>query len=155
LLAAPDRLQVGILTSTGLRVTDLEGGEQKAVPIDPERRRYGCTATQTRLGLRVTAWAESTSLNLLDDAGQVLCHIRPTGDVIPDVVVSPDGTRLAVQTGGEQRRIAVFDATFGKQTAICNGHREAIWAYTFSPDSARLVSVSEDRTACVWDAATG
>ncbi len=49
----------------------------------------------------------------------------------------------------------MFDATSGKQTAICNGHDGAIWAYTFSPDSSRLATVSEDRTARVWDAATG
>ena len=36
LIAAPDRLRVGVLTSAGLRITDLEGGEPRTVPIGPE-----------------------------------------------------------------------------------------------------------------------
>ena len=37
LLAAPDRLRVGVLTGAGLRLTDLEGGEHGTLPIGPER----------------------------------------------------------------------------------------------------------------------
>ena len=45
-------------------------------------------------------------------------------------------------------RLAVFDATSGKQTAVCDGHRRAdIWALAFSPDGTRLASGGEDRTA--------
>src|SRR5262249_22537882 len=75
----------------------------------------------------------------------------PTGP--GPVAVSPNGTRLCVQTPGE--RIAVFDATSGKQTAVCDVHDDAIWDFRFSPDSSRLATVGEDRTARVWDAATG
>ena len=39
LLGAPDRLRVGALTGAGLRVTDLEGGEHRTLPIGPERGR--------------------------------------------------------------------------------------------------------------------
>ena len=39
LLAAPDRLRVGVLTGAGLRLTDLEGGELRTLPIGPERGR--------------------------------------------------------------------------------------------------------------------
>jgi len=93
---------------------------------------------------------------LLDDAGQVLCRVAaPTIKGPGNVVVSPDGTRLCVQTPGEPTRIVMFDATSGKQTAMCDGHRAAIWNCTFSPDSSRLASGSEDRTACLWDAGAG
>src|SRR5262249_28850198 len=71
------------------------------------------------------------------------------------VIVSPDGTRLACQTGYDRSQLAVFDATSGKQTAICKGHDEHLYTYTFSPDGARLATTSSDRTARVWDAATG
>jgi WD40 repeat protein len=150
-----DRFRVGVLTSAGLRITDLEGGEHTTVPLRPEHQLYACSATQTRVGLRVTAWLGNTAFELLDDAGRVLCRVRPTVEGIHDVVVSPDGTRLVVELGERQKTLAVFDATSGKQTALCKGHSDAIWAYTFSPDSSRLASVSEDRTARVWDAATG
>jgi hypothetical protein len=40
-------------------------------------------------------------------------------------------------------RFVVFDATTGKRTAVCDGHRDSIWAFTFSPDGT-LVSGSGD-----------
>jgi WD40 repeat protein len=70
--------------------------------------------------------------------------------------VSPDGTRLAcVWIEGEWQRIGVFDATSGKQTAVCAGHRGGTSCLTFSPDGTRLASGGEDRAACLWDAASG
>ena len=41
LLPAPDRLRVGVLTGAGLRLTDLEGGEPRTLPIGPERGQLG------------------------------------------------------------------------------------------------------------------
>ena len=155
LIAAPDRLQVGKLTTTGLHITDLEGGENRTVPIAPERRRH-VSVSQTRLGLRIAAWVNNTTFDLLDDAGRILCRVAtPENEAPTTVVVSPDGARLACCTDGLRRRVAVFDAMSGKQTSICNSHDDAIWTFSFSPDSSRLATDSEDRTARLWDAATG
>ncbi|MFL5340809.1 MAG: protein kinase domain-containing protein, partial [Gemmataceae bacterium] len=155
LIASPDQLRIGVFTSTGLRITDLEGGENRILPIGPERRQQ-FTVTQTRGGVRVATWIGDTEFDVLDDAGQVLRHVVAPGIKGPGtVVVSPDGKRLCAQTPGEPTRIVMFDATSGKQTAVCDGHRAAIWTCTFSPDSSRLASVSEDRTACLWDVGTG
>jgi WD40 repeat protein len=159
LIAAPDHLQIGVLTSAGLRITDLEGGEQRTVPLGPEHRRGQVSVTWTHRGLRVAAWVDDTAFDLLDDAGQVLCRVgRPDIKFIgyPPVVVSPDGTRLACRGGDDEwRRVAVFDATSGKLTALCKGHDDGILPYSFSPDGTRLATGSVDRTARVWDAATG
>jgi WD40 repeat protein/predicted Ser/Thr protein kinase len=155
LIAGPDQLRIGAVTPAGLRIMDLEGNEQRTVPISPQRRRRVC-ATQTRRGLRVAAWVDGTSFDLLDDAGQVLCRVtlpENKGHNPAAVFVSLDGTRLACVN--PTHRLAVFDATSGKRTAICTGHSDGVRTYAFSPDSSRVATGSLDRTARVWDAATG
>jgi WD40 repeat protein len=157
LIAAPDRLKIGVLTSAGLRLTDLDGGEPRTLAIGSQSKRP-ISVAQTSRGLRVVVWVTNLAFDLLDDAGQVLCRVvtpEIKGDGPVPVVVSPDGTRLACWTDGGHRQVAVFDAMSGKQTAICKGHSDAIWSFTFSPDSARIASGSEDRTARLWNAATG
>src|SRR5262249_8295323 len=154
-IAAPDPFRIGVLGDAGLRLADLEGREDRVIPISSELKRH-INVTQTRRGLRVVAWVGDTAFDLLDDTGQVLCRVDVPGSKGHepiDVIVSPDASRLACAThiGGEISQVAVFDATSGKQTAVCIGHDNAIRTLIFSPDSSRLASGSADRTARVWD----
>jgi WD40 repeat protein len=155
LIAAPDRLRVGYSSTAGLRIMDLEGGENSTLPIDLELRRHVSVA-QTRLGLRIAVWVDNTAFELLDAAGRILCRATtPENGGPTTVVVSPDGARMACCTDGGRKRVAVFDATSGKRESICSGHDDAIRTFTFSPDSARLATGGEDRTARLWDPGTG
>jgi WD40 repeat protein len=157
LIPGPDRLRIGTLTSAGLRVTYLDGGEDRTVPIAPDRRRR-IYAAQTSRGLRVVAWVGNTTFDVLDDKGQLLRCVTTPGieDQLADVVVSPDGTRLACALPVDGwKRVRIFDAASGLETAKCDGHSGHINSLAFSPDSKWLATGSEDWTARVWDATTG
>lgn len=39
--------------------------------------------------------------------------------------------------------------------AALTGHDDAVWDTVYSPDGDKIVTASEDKTAKVWDAATG
>jgi U3 small nucleolar RNA-associated protein 13 len=59
---------------------------------------------------------------------------------------------VAVATNSEQLRIVNRD-TF--DTRLCDGHTDIVLCVAASPDGALVATASKDRTARVWDVATG
>jgi WD40 repeat protein len=73
---------------------------------------------------------------------------------------SPDGRLIAAVTGVHAPRprcgIQLWDVASGARLrASREGHAAFVYALRWSPDGKRLLSCSHDRTAKVWDVATG
>jgi WD40 repeat protein len=66
--------------------------------------------------------------------------------------INPDGTLLAVPAGNE---IVLLDAATLAERGRLRGHTALVRAVRLSHDGSRLASASDDRTAIVWNPATG
>ena len=71
---------------------------------------------------------------------------------IDAAVFSPDGSRLYVAS---TRSISAWDVRTGERLWNAHGHTDRINRMAVSPDGGLLASSSLDRTARVWNAATG
>ena len=73
------------------------------------------------------------------------------GRWIDPLVISPDGRLLAAGTGHDGQGVEVYEVTSGMLLTKLAGPARSIKGLAFTPDSRRLVSVSEDQTGLVWD----
>ena len=71
---------------------------------------------------------------------------------VTQLAVNPDASRVAVVC--KNRRLLLWDPLSG-DVSEASGHSDDIRAMTFSPDGTLLATGSVDRTARLWDAATG
>ncbi len=72
---------------------------------------------------------------------------------ILDAEFSEDGQRVV--TGGQDRRVCVWDVQSGKCVASLVGHSHEVVVAKFSADGKRVVSAGLDRSVRVWDSASG
>jgi WD40 repeat protein len=70
----------------------------------------------------------------------------------PGLALSRDGTLQALASGNN---CALSDPATGKTLHTLAGHKVRVEAVAFSADGKRLATASIDRTACMWDTATG
>jgi RNA polymerase sigma factor (sigma-70 family) len=91
-------------------------------------------------------------LTLETASGKLVHRFDPEADGVSfrptHLAISPDGKRVAFSLG---KGIQAWDLGNDKATWKFDGHRGAIAALAFSPDSNRLASASFDTTVLVWD----
>ncbi|KYQ99807.1 WD40 repeat-containing protein [Tieghemostelium lacteum] len=61
---------------------------------------------------------------------------------ILSIAVSPDGKRLA--SSGADKKVCIWDIKQKKLDHTFQGHTDQIWSLSFSQDSTKLISVSDD-----------
>lgn len=112
----------------------------QALACSPDGRLLA-TAADDRV---VRIWDAST--------GAVLgAHEQPESSL--EVRFAPGGARLAV--AGADNTVGVLNVITGERELVCEGHEAWVMSVDWSLDGGRLVSVGNDATLRVWDAATG
>jgi WD40 repeat protein len=118
-------------------------------------------------GKQIVSGSQDKTIRVWDiETGKAVRTIR--GEVAPGnwgtifaMALSPDGRRLAV--GGQFHRsdraagsvVRIHEFASGKVEALLRGHEDVVFALAFAPDGKRLLSGSGDKTAIIWDMATG
>jgi WD40 repeat protein/serine/threonine protein kinase/tetratricopeptide (TPR) repeat protein len=137
------------------RVWDAATGQPLAPPLeDGGLVSYAAFSPD---GRRVVTLAKSDTVTVWDVAtGRPLARVTHYGQLMWHASFSPDGHRIVTSEGylGQVGGAWVLDADTGRVVAIL-GHERWVKHASFSPDGRRVVTASDDRTARVWDAATG
>jgi len=84
------------------------------------------------------------------DSGPYVEHMQLGRGMLRSVAWSPDGELIAV---GGALGIWLYDADLTLRGRL-TGHTKAVYDLAFSPDGARLASVSHDLTVRIWDVTT-
>jgi WD40 repeat protein len=130
-----------------------DSGAPAGDPLKLEARVTALTLSPDQRQLAVTDSKGRARVYGLDSRALLLdVQAHPTW--IEDIQYSADGAWLV--TAGRQDHIAkTWDARTGALRSTLAGHGDNLVRASFSPEGARVATVSTDNTARLWDAATG
>jgi WD40 repeat protein/serine/threonine protein kinase len=105
------------------------------------------------------ATMSSTNLYVWNRNNTNSCYILGHADEVEHVAFSPDNRLLITCVGSPEtlieRAAYIWEVTRGKQVGLPLQHRDGVVYAEFSPDGTRVVTASEDETACVWEVPSG
>jgi WD40 repeat protein len=135
--------------ATGKELARLDGADVRpgAPAFSADANRLALLSSRNRLCV-----ADATTGKLIAEFRRV--KKNPRIEHVPDATawaIAADG-RLAAAAYHEGP-VIVWDAETGRQVASWEGHIGRVSWIGFSPDGNRLVTLSEDGTALVWDVA--
>jgi WD40 repeat protein/predicted Ser/Thr protein kinase len=143
------QLVTGCFGDEWLRVWDVATGRVLRKIPGPGRGFRFLTVSPD--GKRVAATADPALLRVYDlRSGEPLFSAegRP-------LAYSPDGRWLAVVQAADEKTVVLLDARTYEPADQFRGHKKVVTSATFSPDSRRLASCSQDGTVRVWEVGSG
>ena len=135
-----------------LHIHDLkESTEPRAIGIPANVTSHTCSTGQDPL---LAAATDAGLMRLIDLRTGESSEFRfADREIYTSLVFSPDGSLLA---GADSRhRLHVWDVRARKELWSCDAHTATIQSISFSSKGDRIATASLDRTAKVFDSATG
>lgn len=139
---ADDFLRKGTFTRKGIDLSPWK-------TLKPGRRILGVAALHDG---RWTCGFDDGSV-CIGGKDAALYWVKAHSYAIESMARSPDGSKFA--TGGEDRRIIIFDSNGHVVTEPQSLHSSRIWALDFAPSGSKLVSAGGDFIIAAWDSQTG
>jgi hypothetical protein len=108
-----------------------------------------CIGTSFRNGILANTSLEQAVFEGADFTDATLEYARP----IFTISYSPDGLRIA--SGGDSKKITIWDSRTGREILCCEGHNGSVQTVVFSQFRDFLASGGGDGYVRVWDTLTG
>ena len=119
-------------------------GKVYAVTIDPDGKWVAA-------GGVLGEWNRDSYVCVFDtESGAITARFGPLPNVVNDLEVSPDGTRLASGLGG-RRGLRAWSIPDGEMLAEDEDYGDAIYGLAFSPDGQWLAATSNDGYIRLYD----